>query len=120
LAEQLSSTLIARLRQTVAGDSMTEAELRELSAQADGLERTLRAEIRAGERRLRRLTADDASGLAEIAAELRRFESLRPQLGEVEDLVEELDELGRAANTLRDRLQPVPMKHTVARAVGSG
>jgi hypothetical protein len=99
LAEQLSSALIERLRQTVAGGSLTEAELRELSAQADGMARTLRAEIRAGERRLRRLTADDASGLAEIAAELRRFESLRPQLGEVEDLVAELDQLARQMHT---------------------
>jgi hypothetical protein len=99
LAERLSSTLTARLRQTVARGSLTETELRELTSQADGWARALRAEIRASERRLRRLTDDDASGLAEIAAELRRFESLRPQLGEVDGLVAELDEIARRMRT---------------------
>jgi hypothetical protein len=99
LAERLSSTLSARLRETIARDSLTETELRELSDQAEHWVRALRAELRASERRLRRLTDDETAGLAEIAQELRLFESLRPQLGEVEDLVAELDAAARRTRT---------------------
>lgn len=99
LAERLDSTLSARLRQTVARGRLTETELRELSAQADDLAGALRAQIRASERRLRRLTADDTSGVAEIADELRRVESLRPQLGQVEELVADLEQTARELRT---------------------
>ena len=99
MAERLDSTLSARLRHTVARGRPTETELRELTAQADGFARALHAQIRASERRLRRLTADGTSGVAEIADELRRVESLRPQLVEVEGLLAELEQTARELRT---------------------
>jgi chromosome segregation ATPase len=99
LAETLDTTLVARLRETVAGGNLTEAELRGLSSQADDLARALRAHIRDSERRLRRLNADGTSGVSEIADELRRVESLRPQLVEVDDLVAELEQTARELRT---------------------
>ncbi len=99
MAERLDSSLSARLRRTVDRDRLTESELRELNAQADGLARSLRAQIRAGEGRLRRLTADGTSGVAEFADELRRVESLRPQLAEAEDLLADLEQKARELRT---------------------
>jgi hypothetical protein len=99
LAERLDSTLSARLRRTVAGGRLTETELRVLAAQADGLARSLRAQIRVSERRLRRLTADDTSGVSDIADELRRVESLRSQLGDVEHLLADLEQNARELRT---------------------
>ena len=80
MAETLDTTLVARLRETVARGNLTEAELRELSSQTDDLARALRAQIRDSERRLRRLTADGTSGVSEIADELRRVESMRTSI----------------------------------------
>jgi hypothetical protein len=99
LAERLDSRLIARLRETVARESLTEAELRDLSSQADGWARSLRAQIRASERRVRQLTADETSGVAEIADELRRLELLRPQLAQVEEIGAELEKRARELRT---------------------
>jgi hypothetical protein len=99
LAERLDSTLGARLREIVGRGSLTETELRELTAQADGWARTLRAQILASEQRLRRLIADGSSGVAELADELRRVETLRPQLAEMEALVAELETTARELRT---------------------
>ena len=99
MAEALDSTLGARLREIAGRESLTESELRELTRQADGWARTLRAQIRASERRLRRLTADSSSGFAELADELRRVERLRPQLEEADTLVDELEQTARALRT---------------------
>jgi hypothetical protein len=78
---------------------LTETELRELTAQADGLAGSLRAQIRASERRLRGLTADDTSGVTEIADELRRVELLRSQLADVEELLVDLERTARELRT---------------------
>jgi phage-related minor tail protein len=99
LAEQLDSTLSARLRQIISRGSLTESELREAIASADGWARALRAQIRASERRLRRLTADPTSGVAEAADELRRLEALKPQLEETEALAAELETTARGLRT---------------------
>jgi chromosome segregation ATPase len=99
LAERIDSTLSARLREIVGRGSLTETELRELTAQADGWARTLRAQIHASEQRLRRLTADGSSGVAEFADELRRVETLRPQLREMEALVSDLETTARELRT---------------------
>ena len=99
MAERLDFTLSARLREIVGRGSLTETQLRELTARADGRARALRAQIRESEERLRRLTADGSSGVAEMADELRRVETLRPQLGEVEALVAELETTARELRT---------------------
>jgi chromosome segregation ATPase len=99
LAETLDSALTARLREILASGTVTESELRELSEQADGWARTLRAQIRASERKLRTLNRDPGSPISEIADELRRVETLRPQLREVRSLLAELETRARELRT---------------------
>jgi hypothetical protein len=95
LADALDSTLTARLREVLASAGVTEAELRELTDQADGLARSLEGQVASGERRLAALTADPARSMVEIADELRRVESLRPRLEEVRGLRAALDARAR-------------------------
>ena len=91
LAKTLDSALTARLREVVAGGSVTESALRELSEQADDWASSLEAQIWAGERVLAHLTADPARSMTEIAEELRRVKALRPALVEVRRLRAMLD-----------------------------
>ena len=99
MVETLDSTLSARLREHAGRKHLTESDLRGLTEQADGLARSLRAQIGESERRLRALTADETTGVTEIAGELRRVETLRPQLQETERLIDELEETARAVRT---------------------
>jgi hypothetical protein len=99
VARTLDSALTARLREILASGSVTEGELRELSEQADGWVRTLRGQIRASERRLRALNRDPGSRISEIADELRRVETLRPQLHEVRQLLADLETRARELRT---------------------
>jgi hypothetical protein len=78
---------------------MTETELRELSDQAGGWARTLDAQLRAGERRLAKLTSNPASPITRIAEELRRVEALRPELEDVRGLLDELEARARELRT---------------------
>jgi hypothetical protein len=91
LAKTLDSALTVRLREVVAGGSVTESALRELSEQADDWASSLEAQIWAGERMLAHLTADPARSMTEIAEELRRVKALRPALVEVRRLRAMLD-----------------------------
>ena len=99
MAERIDLTLARRLRETVDRGGLTETELRELTIQADGWARLLRAQIREGEQRLGRLTADVESGVTELADELRRLETLRPQLEQTESLAVELEAKARELRT---------------------
>jgi len=99
VSETLDSALTARLREILASGSVTETDLRELTAQGDGWARTLRGQIRASERRLFALNADPGSPISEIAEELRRIETLRPQLGELRSLLADLEARGRELRT---------------------
>ncbi len=99
MAHALDSRLTARLREVLARETLTETELRELSEQADGWARTLQAQIHAGERRLARLTADPESRITQIAEELRRVETLRPELEHVREILDELDTRARELRT---------------------
>ncbi len=99
MAERLDYRLTRRLREIVARDSLTESELREAMTSADGWVRALRAQIRASEQRLRRLHADETSGVSEIADELRRLETLKPQLEEAESLAARLETMARELRT---------------------
>jgi multidrug resistance efflux pump len=91
--------LTARIREVLGDRPATEAELRALSEDAEAWMRALRAQIRSSEARVTELSADPASPLAPIAAELRRIESLRPELVEVKSLHEELEDRARAMRT---------------------
>jgi phage-related minor tail protein len=99
LADRIDSTLSSRLRRIVAEGRLTESELRELTTRADGWARALRAQIRASERRIRRLTTDAATGVAEVADELRRLDELKPQLADMEALLADLETKARELRT---------------------
>jgi predicted RNase H-like nuclease (RuvC/YqgF family) len=91
--------LTARLREVLGNRPATESELRTLAEEADAWKRALQAQIHASERRVQELSADPAGSLAPIAAELRRIESLRPELVEVTSLMDELENRARAMRT---------------------
>ena len=91
----LDSGLSVRLGEVLAEQPATEAELRMLSERLIAWGRLLQGQLRASERRLEQLTADPASELGEIGAELHRVGALGPQLGEVRSLLVELDNRAR-------------------------
>jgi hypothetical protein len=99
LADTLDTALVTRLREVLARGSATESDLRGLTEQADGWVRILRAQLRTSERRLRTLSADPTSPIAELADELRRIESLRPQLRELRALHRLLEKRAREMRT---------------------
>jgi chromosome segregation ATPase len=99
MASPLDFALITRLREVLDDRPATEAELRALSEQADAWARTVSGQIESSERRIRRLEQNPASSLAQIAAELRRVEQLRPQLREVRQLHADLEARARQVRT---------------------
>ncbi|MDX6387047.1 MAG: hypothetical protein QOK34_1642 [Gaiellaceae bacterium] len=99
MAEPLDFALLRRLRDVLDRRPSTEAELRALKEQAEAWERTVDGQIESSERRLRRLNANPASSLAQIAAELRRLEGLRPQRDEVRSLLSDLEHRAREIRT---------------------
>jgi hypothetical protein len=99
MAPPLDFALIKRLREVLDDHPATEAELRSLSEQADAWARTVHGQIESSERRILRLNQNPGSSLAQIAAELRRVEQLRPQLHEVRRLQPDLEERARQVRT---------------------
>src|SRR4051794_40071475 len=91
--------LLTRLREVLGDQPVTEAELRTLTEQADGLVRALGAQLASSERRVDELNADVESSLTEIAAELHRVEALRPRLDEARSLLADLDLRARQLRT---------------------
>jgi small-conductance mechanosensitive channel len=99
MTEPFEFVLISRLRELIVDETATERQLRQAGEQAEGWERVLQGQIVAGEQRLRRLNADPASPLAEIAAELRHVDAVRSELVELRSLVEDLDQRARELRT---------------------
>lgn len=99
LPNALNFDLTARLREVLADRPPTESQLRTLGEEAEAWARALEAQIRASERRIRELASDPESTLTEIAAELRRVETLRPELIEITALRDELDHRARELRT---------------------
>jgi predicted RNase H-like nuclease (RuvC/YqgF family) len=97
--ENLDFALVTRLREVVAGEVATEAELRALDDEAGGWVRAGEAQLRAAEVRLTELNADPASRLAEIAAEVRRVDALSRELQEARRLIEGLERRTRELRT---------------------
>jgi len=96
---QLELALVTRLRQVVAGEVATEAELRALDDEAGGWARATEAQLRAAEGRLTELNADPAAPLAEIADEVRRVEALSRELKEARRLIAGLERRTRELRT---------------------
>ncbi len=99
LPDKLELALVTRLRQIVAGEVATEAELRELDDEAGGWVRATEAQLRAAEDRLTELNADRAAPLAEIADEVRRVEALSRELQEARRLIDDLERRTRELRT---------------------
>lgn len=97
--QHLGPALTARIRELLADRPATESELRSLSEEAEAWMRALQAQIRSSEERVSELSADPSAALAPIAVELRRIESLRPELVEAISLHEELENRARALRT---------------------
>jgi len=97
--EPLDFALIKRLREVLDSRPATETELRTLTEQAEAWALTVSGQLESSERRIRRLNQNPASSLAQIAAELRRVEQLRPQLNEVRTLLAELEQRARQVRT---------------------
>jgi chromosome segregation ATPase len=89
--QKLDLALVTRLRQVVAGEVATEAELRALDDEAGGWLRATEAHLHAAEDRLTRLNADRAAPLAEIASEVRRVDALARERDEARRLIEGLE-----------------------------
>jgi chromosome segregation ATPase len=105
MADTPDLALLERLRDVLRDRPVTEAELRTLTEQVDGLVRALGAQLASSERRVDELNADVESSLTEIAGELHRVESLRPRLQEARSLLVDLDTRARQLRTawlLRD------------------
>ena len=99
LPQKLDFALVTRLRQVVAGEVATEAELRALDDEAGGWLRATEGYLHAAEERLTKLNADPATPLADIAAEVRRVESLSHELDEARVLIEGLERRTRELRT---------------------
>jgi hypothetical protein len=70
-----------------------------LSERADAWARIVENQIQGSERRLREFGADPAPPLAQVRAELRRIDTLRPQLVELRPLLVELEKRARQLRT---------------------
>ncbi len=99
LPEKLDLALVTRLREVVAGEVATEAELRTLDDEAGGWLRATQAQLQAAEDRLTKLNADRATPLAEIAAEMRRVETLSRERDEARRLLDGLERRTRELRT---------------------
>jgi chromosome segregation ATPase len=100
LPEKLDLALVTRLREVVAGEAATEAELRALDEDAGGWVRATEAQLHSSEQRLTELNADPASPLAEeIADEVRRAEALSRELQEARRLIDGLERRTRELRT---------------------
>jgi hypothetical protein len=100
MSELLDFALIRRLREVRERTTpATESELRVLTEQAEAWARTVDAQIHSSEHRIASLNSNPASSLAQIAGELRRVETLRPQLREVQSLLSDLENRARELRT---------------------
>ena len=99
MPQKLDLALVTRLRQIVAGEVATEAELRALDDEAGGWLRATGAQLRAAEDRLTKLNADPAAPLAEIATEVRRVGALSRERDEACRLIEGLEGRTRELQT---------------------
>jgi chromosome segregation ATPase len=94
VARTLDSALKERLRGVLDSQPVTEAELRKLNEEGRACVLILSAQLERSEQKLAHLASDPASSLAEIADTFRRVNELRPDLAELQELLDELQ--GRA------------------------
>ena len=88
VAATLDSALKERLRAVLDRQPVTEAELRKLAEEGRACTLILGAQLERSERLLGELSADPASSLVDVAEALRAVNELRPDLAELEQLLE--------------------------------
>jgi chromosome segregation ATPase len=91
MTDTLGSVLKERIRAVLDRQRVTEVELRQLAEEGRACTRILDAQLERSERRLAELSSNRTSSLAEMAAALRDVSELRPDLEELEHLLEDLD-----------------------------
>jgi len=97
VAESLDSALKARVRAVLDHRPVTESELRRLLEEGEACVRILDARLARIEARLSDLSADPESSLAEIAAEVRAANELRPDVAELHAMLTDLGGLARTS-----------------------
>ena len=95
MAETLDSALKEQVRAVLGRRPVTEAELRKLSEEGHACALILHAQLDRSEQRLAELTADPTSSLSEIAAAFREVNALRPQVQELDALLDGLQNHAR-------------------------
>jgi hypothetical protein len=95
VSTSLDAVLKERLRAVLEREPVTEADLRKLSEEGRACALILGARLERGEQRLDALSADPNSSLSEIAGTLRDVNEVRPDLEELEELLDGLEERAR-------------------------
>ena len=100
---ELDVTLKKRIRVVLDDPErlVTEAELRKLSEEGQGLTRILGAELQRLEQRLAELDSDPASPLGAIGPAFRRVHEFREHLAELDELLTALEDRARRVRTSR-------------------
>lgn len=91
MTTRLDDTLRVRLTEILRWQPTTESELRRLAEEGGACERILRARLEHAESRLKALTEDAASSLAEVVSELHDVRELRAELDELRARLADLD-----------------------------
>ena len=95
MAQALDFQLKGRLREVLAGQPVTEAELRKLADEGRVWTLILGGRLEQDQQRLSELASDPASSLTEYASVLRRVNELRPDLDELKALLADLQARAR-------------------------
>jgi hypothetical protein len=100
---ELDVTLKTRIRDVLEDPErlVTEAELRKLSDEGNGMTRILGAELRRLEARLAELDSDPTSPFGAIGPAFRRVHDFRDHLAELDDLLAALEDRARQVRTTR-------------------
>jgi chromosome segregation ATPase len=91
----LDAELKDRLRAVLEDRRVTEAELRKLAEEGRACALIMSAQLTKREQALASMSSDPASSLSEIAAALRDVNGLRPDLEELNSLLDELQHRAR-------------------------
>ena len=95
MAQTFDTAVKERLRAVVDGRPVTEAELRKLFEEGQACALIVSGQLERGERKLSELASDSASSIAELAITMRSLNELRPDLEELNELVDALNARAR-------------------------